>query len=178
MKSGHLLFFQTKVFANSPNLEGSKKQNFNYNNSLSFSILKDSIFKARIPAKKHISTGYMTLSWQTITGSLLDCHYEIHMKEMYQHLWWDTDAFGVTIYGDGDTINKRPMINIMAASACDPQYLIHVVSYLDHMADEGIKDACYLVSQYIHAIVKLDEKWTIYNMPTFAGASKVQNGMT
>ncbi len=52
-------------------------------------------------------------------------------------------------------IKKHPMMNIMAASAYDLQCILDVVDWFGHMADGGIKDACYVASQYLPVMAKL-----------------------
>ncbi len=84
----------------------------------------------------------------------------------------DADLLGLTIYGDGATIDKRPLINIMTANAYNPQALWNVVDCLDHFADGDIKDAQYSALKHIPVMQKFDPNcdWV------FDGASNVQNG--
>ncbi len=66
------------------------------------------------------------------------------------------------------------MINVMIASAYNPQALCDVINCLDHMADGGIKDAWYLSSKYIPVMQKFDPNSDWYDMVVFDGASNVQ----
>ncbi len=63
------------------------------------------------------------------------------MAKVKSEIERDADLLGLIIYGDGATIDKRPMINVMMASVHNLQALCDVIVCSDHMADGGIKDA-------------------------------------
>ena len=98
------------------------------------------------------------------------------MTKVKSEIERDADLLGLTIYGDGATIDKRPMINIMMASAYNPQALCDVIDCSDHMADGGIKDARFLSSKYIPVMQKFDPYGERYDTVVFDGASNVQRG--
>ncbi len=60
----------------------------------------------------------------------------------------------------------------------DPHGLLDLNYCSNHMTDGSIKDACYLVSQYIPEMAKLDKGRIIYDIATFDWGSNVQKGVT
>ena len=172
---------QTKLFAHSPNPMAVSHLNVAiadciHSNSLPFSLVKDPKFVAMIRAAKFAPTSYVTPTRAAIAGELLDTTYDAYMSEVKSQIDRDAGLLGLAIYGDGATIGKRPMINIMTASAHNPQALCDVVDCSDHMADGGIKDARYLSSKYINTMMKFDPNGDRYDMVVFDGASNVQKG--
>ncbi len=70
------------------------------------------------------------------------------MAKVKSEIERDADFLGLTIYGDGETIDKWPMINLMLAITYNPQASCDVINFSDHLADGGIKDAQYLSSKF------------------------------
>ncbi len=129
-----------------------------------------------IGAAKFAPSNYVTPTEFAIAGELLDATYNTYMAKVKSEIERDADLLGLTIYGDGETIDKRPMINVMTASAYNPQALCDVIDCSDHMADGDMKDAQYLSSKYIQVMQKLDPNGDRYNMVVFDGAFNVQKG--
>ncbi len=172
---------QTKIFAHSPNPMAVSHLNVAiadciHSNSLPFRLTKDPKFVAMIRAAKFAPSNYVTPTRFAIAGELLDATYNTYMAEVKSEIERDADLLGLTIYGDGATIDKRPMINVMTASAYNPQALCDVIDCSDYMADGGIKDARYICSKYIPVMQKFDPDGNRYDMVVFDGASNVQKG--
>lgn len=108
--------------------------------------------------------------------SLLNCNYEACMKKLCKNICEDVNIFGLTIYGDGAMINKRPMINFIGVSVYDPQCLLDVVDCTNHMADGIIKNAWNLASQCTSVMAKLRKDGKLYDMATFDESSNIQRG--
>ncbi len=114
---------------------------FVHSNSLPFRLTKDVKFVAMIRAAKFAPSTYMTPTRAAIARELLDAMYDTYMAKVKSEIDRDADLLGLAIYRDGATINKRPLINIMMASAYNPQALFNIIDCSDHMADGGIKEA-------------------------------------
>ncbi len=63
------------------------------------------------------------------------------MAKVKSEIERDGELLGLTIYGDGVKIDRMPMINVMTASAYNPQAFCDVIDCLNYMAGGGIKDA-------------------------------------
>ena len=62
-------------------------------------------------------------------------------------LLMNVDVFGIGIFGDGATIVKVPMMNILACLAGNPSCLLDVVDCTDHVAKGNKKDAFLFASK-------------------------------
>ncbi len=107
---------------------------------LSFSISKYKMFQAMICPTKCVISWYITLSFVSVAGFLLDANCNIPMSKMMNNMKCNATIFGLTIYGDCATIDKRPMINIMVASTHEPQALLYVMDHKLIISGGGVKD--------------------------------------
>ncbi len=64
----------------------------------------------------------------------------------------EANTFGVSIFGDGATIESMPLINVLAAGPNNPFDLLDIVN-CNHLAEGGKKDAVY-ISEMILPLIK------------------------
>lgn len=76
---------------------------------------RDTKFKALIKAAQHVSTTYLPPSRKDVGGKLLKENYDQYMTETIACLLTDADVFGLTVLGDGATICKHPLTNVLFA---------------------------------------------------------------
>ncbi len=136
---------QTKSFANSPNpishLNIAIADCIN-GNSHPFRLIKDRKFK--VPsndpqAAKYTPSRYVTSTQATIDDMLLVTTYNPYMAKVKSEIENDADLLVFTIYGDGVTIDKSPMINVMISIAYNPQALCNVIDCSNNMTEGGIE---------------------------------------
>ncbi len=159
---------------------------------------------AMIKAARHVPTTYQTPSNKDVGGKLLVENYNDYMSDMTAKLLIDAADFGLTVFGDGATIVKCPLTNILFAgeifcvTCCllcccwqfhkicfitnvltggyEYQVLMDVVDSSKHMAEGGIKDAEYLAKQIIPVMLRANPQRVLFNMAVFDGAGNVQKG--
>mmetsp|Transcript_4529 Transcript_4529/g.9435 ORF Transcript_4529/g.9435 Transcript_4529/m.9435 type:complete len:217 (-) Transcript_4529:1547-2197(-) len=86
----------------------------------------------------------------------------------------DAELFGLTAMGDGATICKYPLTNVLFAGGYEHQALIDVIDSSDHMAAGGVKDARYIASKIMPLMENIDPKKELFDMVVFNGAANVQ----
>jgi len=97
------------------------------------------------------------------------------MKTHYEKLYKDIDIFGVSFYGDGATIKKLPLINILASGTHIPACVIEIVDCSKHLESGGKKDSSYIASLFRPHIDKMEsQNPNSIDMVYFDGASNVQ----
>jgi hypothetical protein len=79
----------------------------------------------------------------------LDANFTAYQKDALDMLLADLETYGVSIFGDGATIVKTPMINILASSPTNPSCVLNVVDCTNHMMTAGKKDAWYISTFYL-----------------------------
>ena len=72
-----------------------------------------------------------------MSGALLDDNYTSYQTSSFTNLLMNANVFGLGIYGDRATIGKIPMMNILAASANNPNCVIDIIDCSRHMSEGG-----------------------------------------
>jgi hypothetical protein len=85
--------------------------------------------------------------WCDMSGDLLDANYVAYQRDQMAMLLMNVDVFGIGIFGDGATIVKVPMMNILACSAGNPSCVLDVVDCTDCFAKGNKKDAFLFASR-------------------------------
>ena len=81
---------------------------------------------------------YEPLKRHQVAGPLLDAHFASNQKHGLEALLSDVDTYGLGIFGDGATIVRTPMMNILASSPNNPCCVLDVVECSNQIA-EGSK---------------------------------------
>ncbi len=71
-----------------------------------------------IKQARFVPVTYVPPSGKDIGGRLLVENYNIHMTETTAKLFQDAEFFGLTAMGDGATICKYPLTNVLFAGKC------------------------------------------------------------
>ena len=69
-----------------------------------------------------------------MSGDLFNANFVAYQWDQMMKLLMNVDIFGLGIFGDGATIVKVPMMNILACSAGNPSCVLDVVDCTDHVA--------------------------------------------
>ena len=91
-----------------------------------------------------------------MSTDLLDCSYKQRLTDYHYQLRKDAGRFGISMYGDGATVMKMPLINIMASGVHQQSAVLDIVDTLKHMAKGGQKDAVYIAKLFEPHIQSLD----------------------
>lgn len=97
------------------------------------------------------------------------------MKKNMHMLLTDIDVFGLCYYGDGATVNKMLLINILACGVHCPVAVLEIVDCSNKVSEGGKKDAKYISSLFrphIESVERLKPNTT--DVLYFDGASNVQ----
>ena len=76
--------------------------------------------------------------------------------------------------GDGATIGKDPLFNVLGATLGSSPTLLSVHDCSAHMAKGGKKDACYIAKIFREEMEKLDKMKDRFDLYIVDGASNVQ----
>ncbi len=110
-----------------------------------------------------------------MAGELLDLNHAQYMDRNTDELLQECDAFGLTLFGDGATVKKAPLLNVLASGAYLPSVCLEIVNCSKHMAEGGKKDAKYIASRFDPYITKYETHSPhVVDLVIFDGASNVQ----
>jgi hypothetical protein len=89
----------------------------------------------------------------------------------------EAKIYGIIVHGDGATVWKKPLTNILAAGVHMPVHVLERSNATKHMEGGGKKDARCIASLVRPHIDRIEEKarWTV-DLVAFDGASNVQIG--
>ena len=85
-------------------------------------------------------------------------------------------TWGLSFMGDGATVLKMPLINVLAMCGDSPPIVVAVNDCTEHMATGGKKDAPYIMKVFDDAVVKYDPEKVHTDLFFVDGASNVQKG--
>jgi len=125
---------------------------------------------AKVASKKYIPPGR-----NKVAGELLDLNYQLYKQQMMEMLQKEADIYGITFFGDGATVKKAPLINILASSVHLPVGCLRIVDCTGHLENDGRKDAAYISELFLPHITEMEEKVPkCTDLVIFDGASNVQ----
>jgi len=132
------------------------------------------LFIAVVKAARLTGKDYTPPKKDAVGGDLLDTHYNEIRKENDKHLLTEADVYGMQVLGDGETIKKDPLFNVLAATRGSFPTLLAVHDCSDHMAQGGKKDAWFISKVFREEMEKLDPMKDRFDLYIVDGASNVQ----
>ena len=101
----------------------------------------------------------MILSYQIakkIGGELLDINYENTYNLNKAELIREARVFGFAWMGDGATIHKMPLMNILALNGTTPPMTVSIHDCTKHMEAGGKKDATFIAELFEVKVLEYD----------------------
>lgn len=142
---------------------------------LPFSLVSHHKFQRVLTHAKTVSKNYVPPGRNKVGGELLDLNYELYKTKMIDMLKKEADIYGITFFGDGATVKKAPMINILASSVHLPVGCLSIVDCSGHLESSGLKDADYISELFLPHITEMEVKVPkCTDLVIFDGASNVQ----
>jgi len=132
-------------------------------------LLKAVMFHARLVGPK-----YEAPSAHAVGGPLLDNNFEQVADKNKVEILKDADVFGLSVLGDGATIKKKPLFNVLASALNIPSAVLAVVDCSKHLAGGGKKDAEYIARCFLPHMEELDPFHSRIDLFIVDGASNVQ----
>ena len=135
---------------------------FILSNGLPPSLVECPKLKLVIEGAKHIPNSYKPPSRQLVAGPLLDTNHATVSNKIDEQLLKNLEVYGLTIFGDGATILRTPLINILAAGVHNEAGLLDIANCTGHMAKGFKKDAEYIAKLFIPHMQRLDPEKNRY----------------
>jgi hypothetical protein len=101
--------------------------NFIHGCGLPFNVTSHPNFRKVISLARAVGKNYKVPSHQQIATDLLKLNYDTYLNNNKEHLIKDINVFGLNYYGDGATVKKMPLINILASGAYLQTALLEIV---------------------------------------------------
>ena len=141
---------------------------------LSFSLSADAKFRRVIKLAGNVGHRHMTPTRQQIGSDLLQLNYDMCIFKTKQSLLEQAKTHGLTLHGDGATVKKMPLINILCAGFSNPAAVLEIVNCSTGLEHGGKKDASCIASLFHPHLKELDPHKCLIDLLYFDGASNVQ----
>ena len=93
---------------------------------------------------RNVSKTYISPNRKLIPKELLDVIHEQNMKSNLAMIKKEAEIFGLLFLGDGATISRRPLLNILAYSKNMPIAVLYIVDCQGCLADGNKKRKIHL----------------------------------
>ena len=130
--------------------------NFIHSCGLPFSIAESPKFIHMIRLAKHAGVNYIPPNRKEVAGRLLNVSYEHLQQAQMENLQKQGELFGLSLYGDGATVHKMPLLNILASGVFQLVAVLDIVNATQHLETGGKKDAEYIAAIMEPYIKKLE----------------------
>lgn len=104
----------------------------------------------------------------------MSLNFQVTYDRNISKLLRDADVFGLGWLGDGATIKRMPLLNILVLCGENPPTVVSIVDCSTHMSDGGKKDATYIMDQFRRKVEEIDVDRKLTDCFFFDGASNVQ----
>ena len=127
-----------------------------------------------LQSSKSVSSKYKPPTRKRVSTELLSLTYSNRIKQYKEALHKEAGRFGLSFYGDGATVCKMSLINIMASGIHERSAVLDIVDTTDHLAEGGTKNAEYLADLFAPRIKDIDPDKIYVDTVFFDGAANVQ----
>ncbi|KAL7532944.1 hypothetical protein ACHAWF_009154 [Thalassiosira exigua] len=178
---------QLKLFKDSPDPEACASidialADLVHSLNLSFMLPSDPKMRRVLDIARTLPSNYKPPGRGEVGGRLLTQIYDQNWKESVEALLLEAQIFGISMFGDGATIQGVPLVNALANSPTKPFTMLDCFDCTDHCAKGKKKDAKYIAGLFLPLIKKLEtvrdksgQPYTgVVDMVFFDGASNVQ----
>ena len=137
-------------------------------------VVESPEFKRLVRQCRLVDNTFVIPNKKKIGGELLDINFE-NIKEINKtNLLKEAAVFGIVLMGDGATIHRMPLLNILAMSGNTPPLTIGILDCTSHMASGGKKDATYIADIFAEKVEEYDPNHQSTDLFYFDGAASVQ----
>jgi hypothetical protein len=105
-------------------------------------------FIRRVRVCHLVGEDFIVPNQKQIGGDLLDLNYANVYKQNKADLLKFAKVFGLAFLGDGATIHRMALMNILAMSGAFPPMTISIQDCTKHMVEGGNKDALYIANLF------------------------------
>ena len=91
-----------------------------HSEGLPFSLSESLRFRRVLKLARCVPSGFKPPSRQLVAGDLLDINFEKCIARMHEALQREADTFGLTFLGDGATVRRLPLINVIGSIVLYP----------------------------------------------------------
>jgi hypothetical protein len=146
---------------------------FHYEN-IPYAVVELPGFKRLVKVCRLVGEEFVVPNCKKVGGELLDVNYENTYSLNKTELMKKAKVFGFAWMGDGATIHKMPLMNILALNGTTAPMTILIHDCTKHMEEGGKKDVGYIAKLFEGKVLEYDPQLLCTDVFYFDGASNVQ----
>ena len=104
----------------------------------------------------------------------MDVIHDQNMERNLSLIEKESEIFGLLCIGDGSTISRVPLLNILVSGKNLPVAVLELVDCQGHLVDGGTNNATFICTRFLDHFNKIDPHKSIIDAIMFDGASNVQ----
>ena len=147
---------------------------FFHSENIADAVVESPRFARLVRVCRLVGDDFVIPNRRRIGGELLDLNYETTYKANKEKLLKEARVFGLAFLGDGATIKRMPLMNVLAMTATVSPMTIAIQDCSSHMEEGGKKDAVYVASLFEEKVGEFDPQNQLTDVFFFDGASNVQ----
>ena len=142
---------------------------------LSFSTTENPLLRRVLKHASRVNLdNYKLPDRKKMSGPLLESQYQTITHQNKQRLKVEASLFGLSFMGDGATVKRMPLVNMMAVGVHCPPATIEIADCSGHMVTGGKKDAEFIANQFLPKLEEYDPNKELVDIVAFDGAYNVQ----
>jgi hypothetical protein len=142
--------------------------------SISDMVVESPRFKRMVSVLSKVGSDFEIPKQRQIGGPLLDLNFQTKYFDNKTNLLKSAAVFGLGFLGDGATVKRMPLMNIMTLCVDTPPMTISIHDCMKHMQEGGKKDETYVAGLFKDKVREYDTNDTFTDMFFFNGVSNVQ----
>lgn len=131
-------------------------------------------FRRIINLARLVGSDFKCPNKKLIGGELLDINFKNCYERNKKDLLSEVSAFGFAWIGDGATVHRMPLINVLCTSGVTPPTVVGIYDCSEHLAGGGKKDASFIANLFEGYTKEFDKEKKNTDIFFFDGASNVQ----
>ncbi len=130
--------------------------------------------RKKIGGKFFFLLSFIIILTNKLSGDLLDINFQAIYNRNKRLTTENANVFGLSWIGDGATIKRMPLLNMLAMCGSKPPAVIVILDCTGHMVDSGKKDSEFIMSFFKAKIDEFDPGKTLTDTFFFDGATNIQ----
>jgi hypothetical protein len=123
---------------------------------------------------KFAPPGYEPPRRKLVGGGLLAVNFKEYHARILERLALQAETFGLSLIGDGVTVKRMPLVNMLAVGVHEPASVLEIAECTGHIQGGGNKDAGFIAGLFLPHMPKNDPDKQLIDCVFFDGASNVQ----
>ena len=123
---------------------------------LPFNLGQKSRFRHVLKLARCVGDNFVPPHGNAVGGSLLDLNFKRKEEENLAKLRDGAEVFGLCFLGDGATVKRMPLFNVLGANANTPPVVLEIHDCTKHMEQGGKKDAAYICAIVVDHLESID----------------------